>query len=126
MSSFRAELTLDNQTFGLSRCYFEMHRFADDHGRPQSKPYWSTWINMESTDKTTIANWMMDPRKTLDVTITFYHTDQNSKFREIKLSKASCYLYHERFESDENYGLLRFQVMGDEVTINNSVNYKNA
>jgi hypothetical protein len=117
-------MTIDNEYFPLSRVYFEIHRSVDGRGRPTSTPAWSTWINMESTEKTTIANWMADPKKTQDVTITFYQTDQNTKFREIKLSKATCYLYHEQFESDENFGLLRIQVMGPSVSIG-SVSYNN-
>lgn len=124
MSSFRAELTIDNEVFAVSRAYFEIHRKVDGRGRATSTPGWSTWINMESTEKTTIANWMADPKKTQDVKITFYQTDQNTKFREIKLDKASCYLYHEQFASDENFGLLRFQIMGPDVAIG-SVSYHN-
>lgn len=125
MSSFRAEITVDNQTFALSRCYFEIHRDMDQRGRPTARPSWTTWINMESTDKTTIANWMIDPKKTQDVTITFYQTDQNVKFREIKLIKASCYTYHEQFASDQNFGILRYQVSGNEIQIG-PVNYINS
>ena len=119
MSSFNAEMTVDNQTFPVSQCFFQIRRVVDSHGRPQSRPYWSAWISMESTAKSTIANWMLDPNKQLDVKITFSQTGQPAKFREITLSKAYCFEYRERFTSDEDYGLLRFMVMGPEVSIDN-------
>jgi hypothetical protein len=120
MSSFRAEIKIDDQVFALSRAYFEIHRSTDSRGRPTSMPTWSTWINMETTDKTTFAKWMADPKMNLDVAITFYQTDQDTKYREIKLQKATCYLFHEQFASDENFGLLRVQIMGPSVDISSS------
>lgn len=112
MSSFKAELTVDNKTFPLTRYYFETRREMDERGMPMATPKWTFWVNMDVTDSMEIASWMIDPVKTLDVTLKFSQTDQDAKFRVIKVEKAFCFSMHETYSSDGERGLTRIEVGG--------------
>lgn len=101
--SFKAILTLGDQTFNLIECTSALTQNVDKKGRPVSGVS-AGRIRMivEGTDEDTIPRWATDKLKKMDGKITFYKIwEQDSKFKEIEFKGAYVTNFVESFFGDE-------------------------
>jgi hypothetical protein len=119
--SFKAELTVENQTFPLRSFFMKIQRETDPKGRPSSTPYFGIVITIDSVDDTTITNWMIDPSKQIDGKVLLYKIDEDAKLKEITFKKCYCFILHDKFMADISYASTQFLISGTEVDIESSI-----
>lgn len=98
--SFKATLEVDGKTYRVVNCDYSLSQFVDDTGRPSSTVRAGT-INMtvESTDDTTLFEWMCDSYMRKDGKITFNKRDLDAKMKVLEFSEAYMVAYKEVFDS---------------------------
>jgi Hemolysin coregulated protein Hcp (TssD) len=87
--SFKAIISVGGKNFDLIFCESWLDQKLDKSGRPISGVIGGQIkIIMDGTEDDTFESWVTDPNKKQDGVITFYHIDQNSKFKEIEFKGA--------------------------------------
>lgn len=119
--SFKAELTVENQTIPLRSFYLRIQRDTDPKGRPSSTPYFGLVLTMDSVDDTTITNWMIDPSKQIDGKVLLYKIDEDAKLKEITFKKCFCFALRDSFMADITFATTEFYISGGEVHIESSI-----
>lgn len=98
--SFKATLDLDGKIYRVIKCDYSLKQFVDDTGRPSSTVRAGT-INMEveSTDDTTLFEWMCDSYMRKDGKITFNKRDEDAKMKVLEFTEAYMVSYSEAFDN---------------------------
>jgi hypothetical protein len=117
--SFSAELAIGSVKFRLLHCSYRLKREVDATGRPSSGNRGGTiTFEVESTDDATLWEWMVDPFKTQDGTITFKKRDQNQKMKEVQWTKGYIVDIHENFDTTgENPMTIKFTVSAETLKV---------
>lgn len=121
--SFKATLSIDGGTaINLLHCSYALRRDTDPTGRPSSGLYGGTvQFELESTDDTSIVEWMSDPYKMKGGTVTFNKRDEDAKMKELKFEDAYVIQYAESFDSTgENPMTISFVVSSKKLTVGNA------
>jgi hypothetical protein len=75
-------------------------------------------LEVESTDDTSLIEWMVDQYKTNDGTITFKKGDQDSKMKELKWEKGYIVQYTESLDHrGETPMTISFVVSAQKITV---------
>jgi hypothetical protein len=98
--SFLATLKVDGKEFNVLSCNYNLYQDVDNTGRPSSETRGGL-VNLivESTDDTTIFDWMTDSYMTKDATLTFNKRDSAAKLKELEIKEAYCVNYQESFDN---------------------------
>jgi hypothetical protein len=117
--SFEAKLTIGSTDFRLLHCDYRIHREVDATGRPSSGNHGGTMaFEVESTDSDLIWEWMVDPFKAQDGSITFMKRDAIQKMKEVKWTKGYIVDVTETFDSTGEAPMtIKFEVSAEKITI---------
>lgn len=98
--SFKAKLEVDGKEYRVVYCDYSLKQFIDDTGRPSSTVRAGTLnITVESTDDTTLFEWMCDSYMRKDGKITFNKRDEDAKMKELEFKEAYMVSYQELFDN---------------------------
>ncbi|MFD2934192.1 type VI secretion system tube protein TssD [Spirosoma flavum] len=101
--SFRAELSVDGNTYPIRQLWLEISQTIDAVGRPSSTTQGGKIkLEMDVTEDDTLSEWMADPHKTLGGSVRYYRTDEDATLKEIKFEDAFCVDYVERFDGTQS------------------------
>jgi hypothetical protein len=97
--SFKAIFKVDGNEYRILRCSYNMHQDYDNTGRPSSTTRGGI-VNLviESTDDTSLFEWMCDSYMKKDATIVFNKRDEDSKMKELEIGEAYMVNYEESFD----------------------------
>ena len=100
--SFKAKFEIDGTEYRVLKCGYSMQQAIDDTGRPASTTRGGI-VNLviESTDDTTLFEWMCDSYMRKDGKVTFNKRDEDAKMKELEIEEAYMISYEESFD---NYG----------------------
>ncbi len=117
--AFKAKFEVDGKTLNVLNCSFSFHQNVDPTGRPSSDVRGGMiHVTVESTEDTSLFEWMTDPHGFKDGKITFYKRDQDSKMKELEFKQASCVEYSESFDAVSSSPMsCHFTLSAREVTI---------
>jgi hypothetical protein len=100
MSSFNAKLQVEGGEFDVLSCNFSFGQATDDKGRPASNVQGgSIFVQIVTSDDTSLLGWMIDPHKKTNGSIVFKKIDEDSTLKEVKFEDAYCVGYSESFNS---------------------------
>jgi hypothetical protein len=96
--SFEAELRLEGNAYRLNGLSLDISQEVDDLGRPASASRGGIIkMEMDTLKDEVIIDWVMDPNKQLNGSITFYRTDETAKLKEISFENAYCTELREKY-----------------------------
>jgi hypothetical protein len=119
--SFKAELIIDNQSYAVLNFYMSLLRNTNAKGQPSSNPSWSIDLTIEAVNDTTITQWMVDPGKQVDGTLTIYKADEPGKLKDIEFKKTYCFGMIDRFIPDLSVATCSMRISGEEIHIGTSI-----
>jgi hypothetical protein len=97
--SFKAIFKVDGNEYRVLSCSYSFHQDIDNTGRPSSVTRGGVVnIVLESTDDTSLFEWMCDSYMKKDATITFNKRDEDSKMKELEIGEAYLVGYEESFD----------------------------
>ncbi len=100
MSSFKADLKIDNELYRILHCSYEITQETDAEGKPASVVRGGIInLDIESSGDTKIAETMVDSTKRISGSIIFYKDDSNATMKELKFEEAYVVGYKESFNS---------------------------
>jgi hypothetical protein len=107
MSSFKATMTVAGTDYDVVSCVYSFGQATDDKGRPASDVKGgSISVQIVVTDDDSMVEWMIDPYKKQDGSITFMKIDQDSKLKEIKFTGAYLVGYSESFNANSSSAMI--------------------
>jgi hypothetical protein len=124
--SFTANLAIAGKEVRVLHCSYSLHREVDATGRPSSMVHGGKIsLEIESTDDTSLFEWMVDQFKTQDGTVTFKKRDQDSKMKELKWEKGYIIEHTESFDQvGDNPMTIHFVISAEKITVG-SASHKN-
>lgn len=98
--SFKATFKVDGNEYRILSCSYDLHQEVDNTGRPSSTTRGGiVALVVESTDDTSLFEWMCDNYMQKDATITFNKRDADSKMKELEIKEAYMTSYMESFDN---------------------------
>ena len=98
--SFKAIFKVDGNEYRVLSCRYSLHQEIDNTGRPSSTTRGGV-VNLviESTDDTSLFEWMCDSYMRKDGKITFNKRDEDAKLKELEIEEAYMVSYEESFDN---------------------------
>jgi hypothetical protein len=98
------------ESLKVLECDYEFSQEIDESGKPSARPRGGLiHVTVESSDKTTIAEWMFSKMAFKNGKIEF--TLRNSKKKELIFEDGACISYHESFNAVNSLPMmLRFTI----------------
>ena len=97
--SFKSVFEVDGNSYRVLKCDFALNQDIDNTGRPSSVARGGVVnIVIESTDDTSLFEWMCDSYMKKDAKITFNKRDEDSKMKELEIAEAYMVGYQETFD----------------------------
>lgn len=120
--SFKAEFEVAGAKYRVLHCSYSLQQDIDPTGRPSSGVKGGTiQLEVESTDKTALTEWMVDPFKHQDGKVTFYKRDSNQKSKELTFKEGYLVSYTETFTNmGENPMTEHFVISAKEIKMGNA------
>ena len=121
--SFKSKFTVDGNDYIVLNCSFSLHQEVDETGRPSSVSRGGVIkVVVESTDDTSLFEWMCDSYMRKDGTITFNKRDEDAKMKELNFTEAYMVSYEEDFDH-VGIGAMRmsFELSAREMNMGNGV-----
>ncbi len=121
--SFKSKISIDGTDYNVLHCSFSMMQEVDTTGRPSSVSR-GGMINVviESTDDTSLFEWMCDSYMRKDGTITFNKRDEDAKMKELNFTEAYMTSYEESFDfSGVGAMTTSFALSAREISMGNGV-----
>jgi hypothetical protein len=100
MSSFSAKFTVDGTDYDVRSCIFSFAQATDERGRPASTVHAGTIsLQIVVSEENGLIEWMVDPYKKTNGSITYQRIDQDSTLKELQFEDGYCVGYSESFHS---------------------------
>ena len=115
--AFKVELTIEDQVFSVQDFYLSVLRETDPKGQPSSNPSWILDVTMDAVNDTTITQWMIDPTKQVDGSLSIYKMDGEGTLKSIDFKKGSCYTMVDCFIPELSETSCYIRITGEEITI---------
>ena len=101
--SFKATLSLSGTDYDVINCSYFFNQGTGADGRPVSSVRGGQiTLSVLSSDSTALAEWMVDPHKTLDGKVTFFQLESDQKLKELEFTKGYCVSHSESFSNSGN------------------------
>jgi hypothetical protein len=98
--SFKAILKVDGKEHNVLSCSYSLNQDYDVTGRPSSVTRGGVVnVVIESTDDTSLFEWMCDSYMKKDATLTFNKRDENAKMKELEIKEAYLVAFSESFDN---------------------------
>jgi hypothetical protein len=119
--SFKAKFSDGSTEWNVLHCSFSLNQEIDPSGRPSSVTRGGTiHVVVESTDDTSLFEWMCDSYLRKSGTITFNKRDEDSKMKELQFSEAYMISYEESFDySGTGAMTISFALSAQEISMGN-------
>jgi Hemolysin coregulated protein Hcp (TssD) len=105
--SFLAHLKVEDTTYNILECSYNLNQSTDSSGKPQGVTRGGKIkIKVEATGKSDLINWMISPNKSQDGIITFYKRDAMSRLQEVKFEKGYCIDFTQIFNAQDKQPLM--------------------
>jgi hypothetical protein len=119
--SFKATFEVDGNEYRILKCSYSMHQAVDDTGRPSSTTRGGVVnVVIESTDDTSLFEWMCDSYMRKDCKITFNKRDEDSKLKELEITEAYMIEYDESFDNAGNGAMVeKFSLSAQRIKLGN-------
>jgi hypothetical protein len=97
--SFKATFEVDGNKYRVLQCSYSLKQEIDATGRPSSTTRGGV-VNLvvESTDDTSLFEWMCDSYMKKDAKVTFNKRDEDSKMKELEIVEAYMVHFEESFD----------------------------
>jgi hypothetical protein len=122
--AFKATVSIDGALtdVNLLHCSYSMRRDVDATGRPSGRLYGGTiQMEIESTDNTSILEWMVDPYTRKAGTIKFYKDNENAKMKELKFEDGYVIQFAESIDTiGSNPMTVNFTVSAKKISMENA------
>ncbi len=97
--SFKSVFEVDGNSYRVLKCNFALNQDIDNTGRPSSVARGGVVnIVIESTDDTSLFEWMCDSYMKKDAKITFNKRDEDAKMKDLEIIEAYMVNYEESFD----------------------------
>lgn len=119
--SFKAVFKVDGNEYRVLKCSFALNQEVDNTGRPSSITRGGI-VNLviESTDDTSLFEWMCDSYMKKDASITFNKRDEDSKMKELEIGEAYMVSYEESFDDSGTGAMIEsFSLSGRNIKLGN-------
>jgi hypothetical protein len=97
--AFKAIFKVEDKEYRVLNCNFSLKQECDKTGRPSSTTRGQgVELTIESTDDTTIFEWMCDSYMRKDATLTFNKRDEEARMKDLEINEAYVTEYKETFD----------------------------
>ena len=97
---FKAVLKVDNREMNVLYCHYDLIQEVDDTGRPSSITRGGRiMLTIESTDDTSMFEWMCNNFERKDGSVTFFKRDADAASKTLEFSEGYLIKYDEKFHS---------------------------
>jgi hypothetical protein len=98
--SFKATFKVDGNEYRVLSCSYSLRQEIDNTGRPSSTSRGGVIsLVIESTDDTSLFEWMCDSYMRKDAVVTFNKRDEDGKMKELEITEAYMVSYEETFDN---------------------------
>lgn len=98
--SFKAKLSLNGKEYNVLNCSYDLFQETDATGRPSSITRGGRIkLTVESTDDTSLAEWMFNNFERRDGSVKFLKRDNEATAKELKFTEGYMVKYIENFDS---------------------------
>ena len=108
--SFKATFKFDggnDDGYDVLSCNYSFNQAVDQKGQVASIVRGGNIsVQVEASDDDSIVEWMIDPFKKVNGSITFMKLDQDSTMKEVSFEDGYCVQYSEVFNSSNNSPML--------------------
>lgn len=115
--AFKVELTIDEQVFSVRDFYLSVLRETDPRGQPSSNPNWILDVTIDAVNDTTITQWMIDPTKQVDGSLSIFKLDGEATLKSIEFKKSSCSTMVDCFIPELSEASCYIRIVGEEISI---------
>lgn len=121
--SFKAVFSDGSNEWNVLHCNFALHQEVDATGRPSSVTRGGTInLTVESTDDTSLFEWMCDSYLKKDGNIKFNKRDEDAKMKDLNFVEAYLIKYDEMFDSEGAGAMvIKFTLSALEINMGNGV-----
>lgn len=100
--SFKAKLSLNGKEYNILDCSYDLFQQTDATGRPSSITRGGRIrLRVESTDDTSLSEWMFNNFERRDGSIKFLKRDNEATSKELKFSEGYLVKYQESFDHSD-------------------------
>jgi hypothetical protein len=117
--AFKVELSVDSQVYPVKDFYLAVLRETTPKGQPSSKPSWFLDVTIDAVNDTTITQWMIDPTKQVDGSLTIYQSDGEGKMKSIEFKKGNCSGMVDQFIPEFAETSCFIRILGAEINVGN-------
>jgi hypothetical protein len=117
--AFKVELSVDSQVYPVKDFYLAVLRETTPNGQPSSQPSWSLDVTIDAVNDTTITQWMIDPTKQVDGSLTIYQSDGQGKMKSIEFKKGNCSGMVDQFIPEFSETSCFIRILGAEINVGN-------
>ncbi len=101
--AFKAILTVNGKEYNVLNCSYDLFRETDSTGRPSSVTRGGRIkITLESTEDTTLVEWMFNNFERHDGSIRFLKRDNEATEKELRFTEGYMVKYIESFDSTDS------------------------
>jgi hypothetical protein len=118
--AFKATLSVDGgDEIRLLHVSYALNRSVDATGRPSSEVRGGTiTLEIESTDDTSILEWMMGSWTQKSGVIKFFKKAEEAKMKELKFENAYCIQYAESIDAvGDNPMTINFTISAEKISV---------
>ncbi len=110
--SFKAKLHLNGKEYNVLNCNYDLFQQTDATGRPSSITRGGRLrISVESTEDTSLAEWMFNNFERRDGSIKFLKRDNEATAKELRFTEGYMVNYTESFDSTSDEPMSEFMVI---------------
>ena len=100
--SFKAKLSVNGKEYNVLNCSYDLFQETDATGRPSSVTRGGRLkVTVESTDDTSLAEWMFNNFERRDGSVRFLKRDNEATAKELKFTEGYMVKYIENFDSTD-------------------------
>ena len=119
-------LEVDGTKFKVRHCTYSIHQNIDENGRPSSQVMGGTiQVEVESSDDTSLIDWMIDPTGKKSGKLEFSKTDEEGVLKTIEFEDAFLTSYTESMDAISNAPMAENLVLSAKKLTVNGVSHEN-
>ncbi len=124
--AYTAVMEIDGTKFKVRHCTYSLHQNIDENGRPSSHVMGGTLnIEVESSDDTTLVDWMIDPTSKKNGKVEFSKTDEEGVLKTVEFEDAFLTSYTESMDAISNSPMVESLIVSAKKITSNGVAHEN-
>ena len=119
-------MEIDGTKFKVRHCTYSLHQNVDENGRPASQVMGGTIkVEIESSDDTSVIDWMIDRTGKKSGKIEFSKTDEEGVLKTIEFEDAFLTSYTESMDAISNAPMVEDLLLSAKKITVNGVAHEN-